>query len=201
MLRAEHVDAFLVSAFRVLGRQAQAGPMRGCPVLRKGLTNSSRELTALVVLGGPEGAPDDLAGLFMFGMSLATAVKLGAILWPSEGTDTNLLVHDVVLQTAQLIATEAVAMLEEQGFGCALAESLVVYGFGERLTVISPVLIVPLFTQYGDMDIGLAIQPRDMLPANVPLISARSAASRPPEAEAKPGPGGRLASSDEASAA
>jgi hypothetical protein len=34
-----------------------------------------------------------------------------------------------------------------------------VEGFGAPLTMVSPVLTVPLFTQYGDMDIGIAMHP------------------------------------------
>jgi hypothetical protein len=73
-LNATHLDAFLVSAFEMLGKQAQAEPDRGSPVLRSGATHSSRELTALVTIGG------DLTGVVFYSMSLATAAKLGLTL-------------------------------------------------------------------------------------------------------------------------
>ena len=177
MLRAEHVDAFLASAFEVLGQQAQARPDRGSPVLRSGVSHSARELTGLVVVEG------HLTGIIFYSMSLTTAVKLHALTGPGGAPELSQLADAVVLQTARTIAAGGVERLQQQNCSCTPGEAGLVYGFGEPLTEVSPVLIVPLYTHFGDMDIGIAMQPTSARQQSVRLISARSGALQPPEDE------------------
>lgn len=174
MLRAEHVDAFLSSAFTVLGTQVQARPERGAPVLRSGPSAASRELTGLVVIEG------ELTGVVFYSMSLATAVKLHALAHLDSAPDLAPLADDVVLQAARTIAAGGIEHLRAQGCQCTTGEAVLVYGFGEPLTEVSPVLFVPLYTQFGDMDIGIALRPPASLSAGVRLISARADALRMP---------------------
>ncbi len=177
MLRAEHVDAFLISAFEVLAEQAQARPDRGSPVLRGGASYSSRELTGMVAIAG------DLAGVCCTSMSLATAAKLWAQTDPDGAHELDRAADEAVLQTARDIAEGGVERLRRQGCECHLDEAVLVYGFGEPLTEVSPMLIVPLYTRFGDMDIGIAMQPAEALPEGMRLISARAAALQPPAPE------------------
>jgi CheY-specific phosphatase CheX len=151
-LNATHIDAFLVSAFEMLGKQAQAEPDRGSPVLRSGATHSSRELTALVVIKG------DLTGVVFYSMSLATAAKLGLTLSPTAAEQLGTAI-DVVREAARAIVAGGIDRLEVSGCRCSALAPVIVEGFGAPLTVVSPVLTVPLFTQYGDMDIGIAMHP------------------------------------------
>lgn len=195
MLQAEHVDAFLASAFEVLGQQAQARPERGSPLLRSGVSYSSRELTGLVVVEG------DLTGIIFYSMSLATAVKLHALTGPGGAPELSQLADAVVLQTARTIAAGGAERLQQRNCACTPGEAVLVYGFGEPLTEVSPVLIVPLFTQFGDMDIGIAICPKYDLQQGVLLISTRSGSLQPPEDEQRCGPEGPSDDPQEASTA
>ncbi|MHB8997161.1 MAG: hypothetical protein ACYC63_18095 [Armatimonadota bacterium] len=151
-MNATHIDAFLVSAFEMLGQQAQAEPDRGSPVLRSGATHSSRELTALVVIEG------DLTGVVFYSMSLATAAKLGLTL-SSPAAEQLAAATEVVREAARAIVAGGIERLEASGCRCTALAPVIVEGFGAPLTVGSPVLTVPLFTQYGDMDIGIAMHP------------------------------------------
>lgn len=152
-MNATHIDAFLTSAFEVLGKQAQAEPYRGSPVLRSGATHSSRELTALVSI---EGA---LTGVVFYSMSLATAAKLGLTLFATASENHLADANEVVCEAARAIVAGGIERLGDLGCRCTVSEPVLVPGFGAPLTIVSPVLTVPLFTQYGDMDIGIAMQP------------------------------------------
>lgn len=151
-MNATHIDAFLSGAFEVLGKQAQAEPYRGSPVLRSGATHSSRELTALVSI---EGA---LTGVVFYSMSLATAAKLELTLFARASGDQVADANAVVCEAARAIVASGIERLGDLGGRCTASEPVLVPGFGAPLTVVSPVLTVPLFTQYGDMDIGIAMR-------------------------------------------
>lgn len=152
-MRAEHVDAFVAGAFEVLGNQAGARPERGSPVLRSGGATSTRELTALVTVHG------DLEGVTFYSMSLATAAKLAAVIARNEETGEEPLEDNAVAELARAVSLAASESLEKCQWGCTIDTPQLVTGFGAPLTQLSPVLIVPLFTEYGDIDIGIALSP------------------------------------------
>jgi len=193
MLSAEHVDAFLTSAFEVLTEQAQARPERGSPVLRSGATTSWRELTGLVVVEG------DLTGVIFYSLSLATAVKLAGVAGSGEGRlptggpsrgpsgppdadstpELGTAAREMVVAAARAIAVGGVEQLRATGCACTAGEAVLVAGFGEPVTEVSPVLLVPLYTAFGDMDIGIALLPAAAVPAGVRLIGGRRERVRP----------------------
>jgi CheY-specific phosphatase CheX len=171
-LRAEHVDAILTSAFEVLGKTVDARPERGSPVLRSGEAHSSRELTLLVAIRG------DLAGVVYYSMSLATATKLGAVLsqnWARRGEKCP---GEPIVHMSRLMAGAGFDIIAGEGCACRIDDPLLVQGFGEPLTAVSPILLIPLYTEYGDIDIGLALQPAASLSAEITVVSVRSAALR-----------------------
>lgn len=150
-MRAEHVDAFISSAFDILGGQARTRPERGSPSLRGGETLSSRELTVLVGLAG------ELHGTAFYSMSLATAWKLVALLAGQHQSGT--LNDENITEMAGKMAAAGLQRLEDSGCRCELEEARVVRGFGQFLTAEGPVLVVPLYTEYGDVDVGITLQP------------------------------------------
>ena len=179
-MRAEHVDAFVASAFETLGKIADARPERGSPVLRSGDTLSSRELTALVVLQG------DLVGVTFYSMSLATAAKIGGVIRGARAGEVDQFDGSAIGELASMISGAGVALLEEQGCHCTPAEPLIVHGFGEALTGVSPVLLVPLFTEYGDIDVGIALQPAEAISPETQIVAARPVALREAAARSIP---------------
>jgi CheY-specific phosphatase CheX len=176
-VQADHIDAFFASAFAVLTEKARAQPDRGSPLLRSGGIRSARELTALVTIEG------DLTGVIVYGVSLATADKLRGSLTPSaEDSDqasgvASQSVQEIVLQTALAIADGGIKRLAELGTVCRTNDNLVVCGFGELLLVTANLLVVPVLTRYGDMDIGVALQSKDSPQAAPQLVAASG--SRP----------------------
>ena len=171
-MNAEHVDPFVTSAFEVLGKTADARPERGSPVLRSGDTLCSRELTALVALEG------DLVGVTFYSMSLATAAKIGGVIGKEGKPDAQQFDDSAISELARMITETGVALLAEEGCRCTLQTLLIVRGFGEPLTEVSPVLVVPLFTEYGDIDIGIALQPPESIAHGTRIIAVRAAAVR-----------------------
>ncbi|MEI6503870.1 MAG: hypothetical protein WCP21_22895 [Armatimonadota bacterium] len=169
-MQAEHIDAFLASAFAVLTEEAQAQPDRGAPLLRSGGIRSARELTALVTIEG------DLTGVLFYSMSLATADKLrGSLSAPAHGSGGS--AQDVLLQTTQAIAAGGMERLSSFGPQCRPGQGLVICGFGELLLMAVALLVVPIFTRYGDMDIGIAVHDTASLPQGLQLIATARAAT------------------------
>ena len=155
-MRSEHVDPFVASAFEALLEMSSARPERGAPVLRTGTTVSSRELTAIAGLRG------ELEGMVFCSMSQATAAKLGSA-WRGkmEGAGTKDQTDEqTVVGLACSVNEMGTMLLRENGCTCRPQETMLIHGFGEPLTQVGPVLVVPLFTEFGDIDIGIAVHPQ-----------------------------------------
>ncbi|MEN6642134.1 MAG: hypothetical protein ABFE08_06775 [Armatimonadia bacterium] len=148
-VKAEHANAFLVGAYEVLRLQLDARPLRGSPLLRSGSATSARDLVALIALRG------DLTGDLFYSMSQATATKVQEVLNRNCRDEAGR--GDVVTQLSRLMATKAGELLAEQGLTCELAEPRLILGAGHTVTDLGPVLIVPFSTEFGDIDIGLAL--------------------------------------------
>jgi CheY-specific phosphatase CheX len=176
-MQAGHVDAFLASTFEVLDRQAAARPERGSPVLRSGETSSTREVTVLVTVQG------DLAGIIFYSMSLATAEKLSAVVAQRPEDGLGPLDDETLLAMARLSLDAGVEHLTRQGCTCTVGDFMVVRGFGAPLTAVSPVLMVPVYSSYGDIDIGVSLQPPDQIPSGTRLVLVDTPAAPDDEAE------------------
>jgi len=148
-VKAEHANSFLVGAYEVLRLQLDARPLRGSPLLRGGSVTSARDLVALIALRG------DLTGDLFYSMSQATAGKLQEVFTRNCRGEAG--EGDVVTRLSRLMATKAAELLAEQGLACELAEPRLILGAGHTITDVSPVLIVPFSTEFGDIDIGLAL--------------------------------------------
>lgn len=169
-MKAEHVAPFIASAFALLGGEDATGFERGSLVLRNGPSVSSRELTAVATIEG------DLTGVLYCSMSLATAAKLqGALISPDDPQAAGSIVAAWLLAKVCGEGTEA---LRRQGHQCTPSAPVLVKGFEEPLTNVKPVLTVPVLTAHGDVDLGVAVQPADALPAEQPLLAVRPGSSR-----------------------
>jgi CheY-specific phosphatase CheX len=164
-VQADQVEAFLASIFGTLSDSAAARPERGAVALRSGPSVSSREMTAIVALEG------DVIGVLFCSLSVATAAKLHRCLM-GDAEVTGGPGRQAALALVRQAAEAGAAHLVERGNECAPTEALVAEGFGEPLTELSPVLVVPVFTDYGDMEIGLVLLPRDALSPGMRLVTA-----------------------------
>jgi CheY-specific phosphatase CheX len=112
----------------------------------------------------------DLEGGTFYSMSLATAAKLAGVMGDGEAGAEGQLDGRALAELARVVAATAAARLLQQQCECQADEPALIRGFGEPLTDLSPVLIVPLFTAFGDIDIGVALQPAQ--PDREPALAA-----------------------------
>lgn len=176
-MRSEHVDPFVASAFEALLEMSSARPERGAPVLRTGTTVSSRELTAIAGLRG------ELEGMVFCSMSQATAAKLGSA-WRGkmEGAGTKDQTDEqTVVGLACSVNEMGTMLLREKGCTCSPQETMLIHGFGEPLTQVGPVLVVPLFTEFGDIDIGIAVHPQGHVQPDSGIYPVKTLASMLPQ--------------------
>lgn len=166
-MQANQITPFLDYAYTVLAKATDKQPERGSPLLRSGRTDSSRELTAVV---GVKGA---LGGALFCSMSLATAAKLAGVLGEAIKGLAGPPEEQAIAHLATEVSTTGVRGLTALGLQCKVEPPVVVQGFGEPLTAISPVLIVPLFTTCGDIDLGLALRPGEEISDDTPAVIPR----------------------------
>lgn len=151
-VKAEHVNAFLGAAFEVLGERVEAQPHRGSPMLRSGRTRSVRELTAVVQLTG------DLVGVLFYGMSQSTAQKLRQASLRITGSAPEG-EGEMVTELIGVMASGGVDALRQQGLTLEAGDVALITGAGHDLTDLSRILVLPLLTEHGDIDIGIGLVP------------------------------------------
>lgn len=168
-MKAEQIAPFLRSAYALLGADTGSILERGAPVLRNGPTVSSRELTAVATLEG------DLTGVLYCSMSLATAAKLqGALISADNPQAAGTIVAAWLLAK---VCGEGAEALRQQGHECTPSTPVLVQGFEEPLTNVSPVLHVPVLTAHGDVDLGVALQPAGSARRPETLLTVRPGSS------------------------
>jgi CheY-specific phosphatase CheX len=92
-------------------------------------------------------------------MSVATARKLAVVTGSETAGEGE--AHEAISELARQVSEAGTGLLGAKGCECVLESPQLIQGFGEPLTTASPVLIVPLFTEYGDIDFGIALRPSD----------------------------------------
>jgi len=78
-----------------------------------------------------------------------------------------------VLQGGRATAAGGVERLGRLGAACQPSEEQVISGFGELILIAVTLLVVPIFTRYGDMDMGIAIHHADRRAQGLELLPAR----------------------------
>jgi chemotaxis protein CheX len=152
-MKVEFVHPFVEGAFRVLRETVQASPRRGPLSLRTGNTFTSQELTTLIGVNG------DIEGVALYGMSLIAAQKIAGKLLGMALTEFDELASSAIAEVANMITGNATTELEQNGYHCDITPPSMLRGIGTEITTSVPALIVPIITEFGDMEINLALAP------------------------------------------
>ena len=158
-MRVEYVTPFLKGLYTALAALA-TDPHRGGPSLQVGPVVTSYELTAVTTLSG------DLDGMIYCGISRSVAKQLMSAQGETEEIE----------RVASSLLSEACAMgvtrLEQQGLHCAVSTPELHQGQGISLPALGLVLVVPLMTSCGDLEMGIALQPETSAARHITVDAA-----------------------------
>lgn len=150
-MRAEFINPFVEAGVNVLEAVMGSPPEAGQLAVRSATFASHQVLIVIGVTGAAEGQA-------VYGMSLVTATKLAAAMsnLPTMAFDESAM--GAVVELGSMIGGQAAALLSERGYGIAIAPPALVRGSQVELCTAIPALVVPLYTDFGQIEISVALQ-------------------------------------------
>lgn len=153
-MKVEFISPFVNTTVKVL--ETETG--RSIPV-EKGqlaITSSSYTCQDVTVLIGVIGA---VQGLVMYGMSERTAKNIVSAFVNERVVIFNEMVESAIAEMGNVITGIASAELEKAGYPSTLAPPTVISGRGVVISTINiKRLQIPLKTEFGDIEIGVALR-------------------------------------------
>lgn len=159
-MRVEYINPFVETSYSVLKEV-----LGGATVTRGDLYLKS---TAMPVMGVAAfvGLAGDVEGRVLFDMTYETALKVASAMNGEDLPEFDDLAKATISELANLITAQAVTKLHEQGFKFDLTppalfdgQNMTIAAMGNNNNNVEA-LIVPLITEFGKIEVNVAIRER-----------------------------------------
>ncbi len=152
-MSVKFINPFISAACSVLEAEADAQITRGKVSLQKSGTTSKDVTVALGVTG-------DVKGGVFYGFSEQTARALVSEMLGEPVPIFDELAESGIAEMGNVITGLATAELEQKGYLCRIAPPTLVTGRGVYISTLDfHRLVMPLETQYGDIELNVALKP------------------------------------------
>ena len=151
-MQVEFIEPFIRATFTVLSQVVDASPERGQLTLRDGNTFTSQELTTVLGVSG------HIEGVALYGMSQVTALKIVSQMLGENVKEIDEMASSALTELGNMITGNATTHLETAGFHCNITPPSLIRGSGVQVTTLCPALLVPVSTQFGKIDINVALR-------------------------------------------
>jgi len=160
-MRVEYINPFVKASFRVL-----KDVLGGADIKRGDLYLKS---TAMPVMGVAVlvGLAGDVEGRVLLDMTMETAINLASVMNGEKLPSFDDLGKSTISELANLITGQFVTMLHELNFQVDITPPTLFVGQQMEISALSgttnnvEALIVPLITEYGKIEINVAIREKD----------------------------------------
>jgi len=159
-MRVEYINPFVEISYRVLKEVLDGSEVKRGNLYLKSTAMPVMGVAALVGLAG------DVEGRVLFDMSLGTALKIASKMNNEELPQFDDLAKATISELANMITAQAVTKLHELGFKFDLTPPALFAGEKMEIAALGntseniEALIVPLITEYGKVEINVAIRER-----------------------------------------
>lgn len=151
-MKAQFVNPFVSAAYQVIQAELQSSVERG-PLSLEESQFTNRDITVMIGVTGP------VQGVVMYSMSRETAKKMVEVMIGQPVAEFDAMAESAISELGNVITGVAAAELEKAGYSCRISPPTLVMG---EHTVISTVnirrLVVALTTQFGELEISLALE-------------------------------------------
>lgn len=151
-VRAEFLNPFIKAASQVLASEVQAQVQKGTVSYREFYFTLQDVSVSIGVTGKVEGT-------VLYGMAEHTAKGIAAAMLGQNVPLFDHLAESAIAELGNMITGLASGELEAAGYSCTISPPTVITGRG---TIISTLniqgILLPLITQYGTLEITLALQ-------------------------------------------
>lgn len=159
-MRVEYINPFVEISYRVLKEVLDGSEVKRGNLYLKSTAMPVMGVAALVGLAG------DVEGRVLFDMTLDTALKIASKMNNEDLPQFDDLAKATISELANMITAQAVTKLHELGFKFDLTPPALFAGEKMEIAALSnaseniEALIVPLITEYGKVEINVAIRER-----------------------------------------
>jgi len=149
-MKVEYIQPFVSAVFTVLETVAGCKCERGALALRN-TTFTTRQVTIMAGVNG------DLEGAAMYGMSMITAQKIASGMMGSPIQQFDEMAMSAVSELGNMITGNATTQLSERGYHVDITPPSVIKGANVELSTKTPALVVPISSDYGMVEINVAL--------------------------------------------
>ena len=159
-MRVESINPFVEISYRVLKEVLDGSEVKRGNLYLKSTAMPVMGVAALVGLAG------DVEGRVLFDMTLDTALKIASKMNNEDLPQFDDLAKATISELANMITAQAVTKLHELGFKFDLTPPALFAGEKMEIAALGnaseniEALIVPLITEYGKVEINVAIRER-----------------------------------------
>ncbi len=159
-MRVEYINPFVETSYRVLKEVLGGADVQRGQLSLKSVAMPVMGVAALVGLAG------DVEGRVLFDMTFETALNIASKMNGETLTQFDDLTKATISELANLITAQAVTKLHELGFKFDLTPPALFAGEKMEIAALAgsaqnvEALIVPLITEFGEVELNVAIRER-----------------------------------------
>ncbi|MBR1912263.1 MAG: chemotaxis protein CheX [Treponema sp.] len=159
-MRVEYINPFVETSYRVLQEVLGGADVKRGDLYLKSTAMPVMGVAALVGLAG------DVEGRVLFDMTYETALNIASVMNGEKLPDFDDLAKATISELANIITAQAVTKLHELGFKFDLTPPTLFAGEKMEIAALGrtnenvEALIVPLITEYGKIEVNVAIRER-----------------------------------------
>jgi len=176
-MKAEFINPFVTAGMQVLESVIQSVPDPGQLAVRSATFTTQQVSIVIGVTGAVEGH-------VVYGMPLVTATKIAAAMASTPIMTFDEMAGSAIAELGNIVSGNAATLLSEAGYECEITPPTLIRGSDVEVSTSTPALVVPLYTDFGKVEINVALRESTGRPAPVPEPAPPSAS----ESEPAPGP-------------
>ncbi len=150
-MRAEFINPFVTGGVQVLESVIGSTPEPGQLAVRSA-TFTTQQISIVVGVVGL------IEGQALYGMSLVTATKVAAAMSGMPAATFDEFASSAIAELGNMISGHAATLLSEAGYECQITPPALIRGSHVEISTSIPALVVPLYTDFGKIEINVAVK-------------------------------------------
>ncbi len=150
-MRAEFINPFVAAGVQVLESVMESAPQPGQLAVRSA-TFTTQQVSIVV------GVTGRIEGQAVYGMSLVTATKVAAAMSGMPAITFDELASSAIAELGNMVSGHAATLLSNAGYECQITPPTLIRGANIEISTSTPALVVPLHTDFGKIEINVAVR-------------------------------------------
>ncbi|MBE9566194.1 MAG: chemotaxis protein CheX, partial [Proteobacteria bacterium] len=160
-MKAEFINPFVTAGMQVLESVIQSVPDPGQLAVRSATFTTQQVSIVIGVTGAVEGS-------VVYGMPLVTATKIAAAMASTPIMTFDEMAGSAIAELGNMVSGNAATLLSEAGYECEITPPTLIRGSDVEVATSAPALVVPLYTDFGKVEINVALRESTGRPAPRP---------------------------------